>query len=429
MIDKAIGLWNKIIKADSSSSSSIWAMLDLAKTKKTFQEKYSIYKTALHLAKDNKTIVYQSILLLLGYNKDAPDSAETMARRIISGDDGRTREIRQRGLSTIYNILRKKDRNRIPVFAEEVYNESNPYLLLQLGTFIADSLDNTTLGIRHLEKAYEITSAESVYETVAHGRYDIKWLNSVAESFKYGRVALALGEKYYKQKNYDNALKYLLESAPVNERDKYPNAHYLLGYTYKDLRKKEEAVKWLVTGLVLKDDKKAMSALESLVKELEMKKTALQLILEERMKKANPATDFTLSTLKNERVQLSKLYGKVVMLDFWATWCVPCVGELPQLTKLYEKYANNKNVLFYSIDVNEQAKIIEDFMTKKGYSFEVLIAEGTDVQKSYGVEAIPTKFLIDKKGRIQFTHIGVPPNEDVVEQLSKEIDELLQLEK
>ncbi len=436
MFDKANVLWQKIIQADSTSESSTWAMLDIFDTKKTFDEKYSVLQAALRLTKDLKIAVSQRLLSLLGHTKDVPDSAEIMIRKIISSENGKLREIKQRGLSGILNIISRKNRNRIPEFAEEIYSEQNPLLLLQVGTFIADSLNNVTLGLKYLEKAYDITTPESVYETIAFGKYDLKWLSGTAERFKYGSVALALGEKYYKQKDYDKALKFLLESAPVNEKQKYPPAHYQLGYVYKDLGKKEDAVKWLVKGLVIKNDAKARQTLEKLISELNpdvkdefaVSKTIEKLLRDERMKNSSLAADFTLPSLKNEKVQLSKLKDKVVILDFWATWCGPCIGELPKLVKLYEEYSKNSNVVFYNIDVDEQPKIIQEFMTKKGYSFNVLLASGTDVQKQYGVEAIPTKFLVDKKGRIQFKHIGAPPNEDVVEQLSKEIDELLQLD-
>ncbi len=436
MYDKANVLWQKIIKADSTFESSTWAMLDIADTKKTFDEKYSVLQAALRLTKDLKVAVSQRLLYLLGYDKNAPDSAEILIRKIISGENGKLREIKQRGLSSIFNIISKNNKNRIPTFAEEVYNEQNPILLLQIGSFIADSLNNITLGLKYLEKAYDITTPESVYETIAFGKYDLKWLSGTAQKFKYGSVTLALGDKYYKQKDYDKALKYLLESAKVNEKNKYPQAHYLIGQVYNDLGKKDDAVKWLVKGLVIKNDAKARQTLEKLISELNsdvtdesaINKTIEKLLRDERMKSATPAADFTLSSLKNEKVQLSKLQGKVVILDFWATWCGPCIGELPKLVKLYEDYSRNSNVVFYNIDVDEQPKIIQEFMTKKGYSFNVLLASGTEVQKQYGVDAIPTKFLIDKKGRIQFKHIGAPPKEDVAEQLSKEIDELLQLD-
>ncbi len=436
MFDKANVLWQKIIKADSSSESSTWAMLDIFDTKKTFDEKYSILQTALRLTKDLKITVSQRLLYLLGYDKNAPDSAEILIRKIISGENGKLREIKQRGLSSVFNIISKNNRNRMPAFAEEIYNEQNPLLLLQAGSFIADSLNNITLGLKYLEKAYEVTTPENVYETIAFGKYDLKWLNGTAERHKYGSVALALGDKYYRQKDYDRALKYLLKSAQVNEKYKYPQAHYLLGYVYKDLSKKEDAVKWLVKGLVIKNDVKARQALEKLISELNagvtdesaINKIIEKLLRQERMENSTLAIDFTLPNLNNSKVQLSSLKGKVVILDFWATWCGPCIGELPKLVKLYEEYSKNPNVVFYNIDVDEQPKIIQEFMTKKGYSFNVLLASGTDVQKQYGVEAIPTKFLIDKKGRIQYKHIGADPKEDIVAQLSKEIDELLELD-
>jgi tetratricopeptide (TPR) repeat protein len=436
MFDKANVYWQKIIKADSTSEYSVWSLLDIADTKKTFDEKYSIYKTALHLNNDMKEVVYGRMVFLLGNVKEAPDSAETMLRKIIGGEGGKIRNTKQTGLLKLFEIIRRKDKNRILEYAEEIYNEPNPVILLTAGSFIADSLNNIPLGLKYLEKAYEITSPESVYETVAFGRYNLKYLQGAAEQTKYGWVGAILGEEYYKEKNYEKALKYLLESALVNEKKKNPQSHYRLGDVYNELGKKDEAVKWYVKGLVIKDDAKARKKLEKLVAELNkdmtdessISKAAEKLLRNERMKSATPAQDFVLPTLNNGKVSLSSLIGKVVILDFWATWCGPCIMELPKLVKLYEKYSANPNVVFYNIDVDEQPKVVQDFMNKKGYSFSVLMASGTDVSKKYEVTAIPVKFLVDKKGRIQYKHIGSTPQEDVVEQLSKEIDELLELE-
>jgi len=171
----------------------------------------------------------------------------------------------------------------------------------------------------------------------------------------------------------------------------------------------------------MKHDDQAMTTLQKLLGE----QAAAEKIKAERRKSAKPAADFTLATLEGDSVQLSKLRGKVVMIDFWATWCGPCVAELPNLVKLYQKYSANPDVVFLSIDTNEPATAIKPFMEKNGYSFTVLIGNQTTVPQQYGVEAIPTKFLIDKNGKIQFKHIGGGPSPKVIDELSRELDELL----
>jgi thiol-disulfide isomerase/thioredoxin len=140
-----------------------------------------------------------------------------------------------------------------------------------------------------------------------------------------------------------------------------------------------------------------------------------------------PAPAWTIKDLDGREVSAASLKGKVVVVDFWATWCGPCVSELPNLAKLYKKYENNPGVVFCSIDTNEPASTIKPFMGKYNYSFNVLIGNLTPVSKAYGVEGIPTKFLIDRSGKIQFKHIGGGLDPKVIDDLSREIDELLSI--
>ena len=232
---------------------------------------------------------------------------------------------------------------------------------------------------------------------------------------------------YFQLKEYDNAEKYFRGSIDYAVKKSYPTALYRLGYTLKEKGNKPEAIRWLTQGLAIKHDDEAMAVLDKLLSEIGSKQSATELIGAERRKSAKPAFDFTLSTLKGDSVQLSKLRGKVVMLDFWATWCGPCVSKLPNLAKLYKKYENNPGVVFFGIDTNEPASTIKPFMEKNNYSFNVLLGNLTSISKIYGVDAIPVKFLIDRNGKIQFKHIGGGPDPKVIDDLSREIDELLAL--
>ena len=204
-----------------------------------------------------------------------------------------------------------------------------------------------------------------------------------------------------------------------------PSSLYQLGYVLEAKGNREEAATWLAKGLAMKHDEQASAALERLMGESAGKKEAAAFIEAERRKAAKPAPDFTLASLDGRSVRLSELRGKVVMIDFWATWCGPCVSELPNLAKLHKKYSANPNVVFLSIDTNELATAIKPFMEKNGYSFTVLIGNENPVSKQYEVEAIPTKFLIDRNGNIQFKHIGGGPDPKVIDELSRELDQLL----
>ncbi|HUL43425.1 MAG TPA: redoxin domain-containing protein [Bacteroidota bacterium] len=150
-------------------------------------------------------------------------------------------------------------------------------------------------------------------------------------------------------------------------------------------------------------------------------------LLAERTHK--PSIDFTLKNLEGTPVTLSSLRGKIVVVDFWATWCGPCKASFPYLQKVYEKYSGNPRVAFLALDTWERQKDYpstvsnaKKFIQDNKYTFPVLIDENA-VDK-YGVTGIPTKFILDRSGSIAFTAIGFdgPGMED---ELTEQIEILL----
>ncbi len=150
-------------------------------------------------------------------------------------------------------------------------------------------------------------------------------------------------------------------------------------------------------------------------------------MLKERINK--PAIDFALKGLDGKTVKLSELRGKVVVLDFWATWCGPCVASFPSLQKVYDKYKEHPNVVILAINTWENKKgaereeLVRSFIEKNKYTFPVLFDEGF-VEK-YGVEGIPTKFIIDQKGMIQFKDIGFGGAQEMIDKMELQFEMLL----
>ncbi len=150
-------------------------------------------------------------------------------------------------------------------------------------------------------------------------------------------------------------------------------------------------------------------------------------ILQSRQNK--PAVPFALKDLEGKSVRLADMKGRVVVLDFWATWCGPCKRSFPTLQKVFEKYRENPSVQILALDTWENVKgeerevQVKKFLTENGYTFPVLFDEGF-VDK-YGVEGIPTKFVIDRRGRVAFTSIGFNGAEEMLEELTTQIDILL----
>ncbi|MCP4692281.1 MAG: TlpA family protein disulfide reductase [Desulfobacterales bacterium] len=112
------------------------------------------------------------------------------------------------------------------------------------------------------------------------------------------------------------------------------------------------------------------------------------------------APDFTLPTLDGKMVRLHEKRGSVVFINTWASWCPPCVEEMPSIQKLYKALAGEKfEVLAVSID-EDGAKAVAPFMKKHGLTFPALTDPTASIKKTYGLTGVPESFIIDKNGVI-----------------------------
>jgi len=134
------------------------------------------------------------------------------------------------------------------------------------------------------------------------------------------------------------------------------------------------------------------------------------LLISCKSKELTIAPDFTLQDINGNEVTLSDFKGKVVILNFWATWCPPCRKEIPVFIELYKKYKDEGLVIIgISLD-REGKKVLIPFVKKFGINYPVLIGTQKVVDAYGGIRGIPTTFIIDKKGKIRKKHIGLPLN-------------------
>ncbi|UII25398.1 TlpA family protein disulfide reductase [Fulvivirga maritima] len=134
-----------------------------------------------------------------------------------------------------------------------------------------------------------------------------------------------------------------------------------------------------------------------------------------------PIADFNLTNLNGDQVKMSDQKGKVIILDFWATWCAPCKKAMPGMQMALDKYKSDENVVFYFIDTQEFSsdykERVRDFIEEKGYDFNVLFdVENEETHKkdkvfstyakAFNFSGIPQKLIIDQNGNLRWRSTG-----------------------
>jgi peroxiredoxin len=125
-----------------------------------------------------------------------------------------------------------------------------------------------------------------------------------------------------------------------------------------------------------------------------------------RLTVGEEAPDFTLTDLRGEPMSLASLRGrKVVLLDFWTTWCGPCRIAMPSLQAIHEDLAAD-GLELVSVNQGEEAPLVRGFIERKKYTFRTVLDGDGDVGGRYGVRALPTVVVIDKQGKVRRLSVG-----------------------
>ena len=130
------------------------------------------------------------------------------------------------------------------------------------------------------------------------------------------------------------------------------------------------------------------------------------------------ATDFTLPLLSGEEVTLQEYQGKIIILNFWASWCEPCNKEAPHLQNFYKKHKRDVEILAINVTTKDNRTDVEKFVEKYHLTFPVLLDESGDTSTMYGAFSFPTTIIIDREGTINQEILG-PLNDDLLDNLIK----------
>lgn len=113
------------------------------------------------------------------------------------------------------------------------------------------------------------------------------------------------------------------------------------------------------------------------------------------------SSDFTLTDEKGQKISLHDYRGKIVLVHFWATWCSPCVGELPLLDQFQKKFSSGEPFVVLPISVDEEGKkAIDAFRKRVPFEMTALLDPNGDVADKYGTYRLPESYLVDKEGKI-----------------------------
>ena len=309
------------------------------------------------------------------------------------------------------------------------------------GESIEGAAKNSKLGLQFSKESLQLIDDE-IKNMTSRSKMFTPRQYKYRTKYDYGMYADTYALLAYKNGDLEEALKYQLISC---ENNNFKNAEMNERYCiYFEKLNDSKATEKLIGEMIIKG--KVSAKLKAKHKELFLKNNTKesaydQYVIQYLEEAANevrieqvkekminsPAPNFELVNLNGEKVNSDDLKGKVVIVDFWATWCGPCKASFPGMQKAVNKFQKSDDVEFVFIDTWESGegvvKKVSEFISSNNYSFNVLMDVDGSVVGSFGVTGIPTKFVIDKNGMIRFRSSGIGGSEqEIVNELTMMIE-------
>jgi tetratricopeptide (TPR) repeat protein/thiol-disulfide isomerase/thioredoxin len=287
---------------------------------------------------------------------------------------------------------------------------TGPIALADRGVHLEEAEAVVRAGFTHVDEYMERNAA--FYRTVGEA--------ADTQDRLYALHHDALGWVFYRQGRLDEARQEVERAVELSRE--LPLAHYHLGRMAEDLGDLDQAELHYARGRGFETfgrryngpalralyEKKhgSLDGFEEFAAGLDEKDRLRRRtrIAESRIEDPQPVPVFDLELLHGGTYDFENMRGRIGVINFWGVWCGPCVKEAPDMQKLHEKYRDDPDVVFITIDNDPNPDTVREFMATREFDFPVLLDDGY-VTRS-GVRAFPTTWFIDRDGRIVFQHLG-----------------------
>lgn len=357
-------------------------------------------------------------------------------------------EHRQEIEGEVYKLAVKlRDRNRMISYAEKLVtaNESNIDALTNLVTSLRERKGQDDLNVaityaNQLVRQFEgIVASSPKPKRISAAQWESRKQQGLASVYLLrGRVLADLG-------NDERAKSDLMKSFDLA---RMAGAALVLGELAEKRKATDEAIDFYAKGFVIAlatNEEIDLKAIRQKLSQLQTAKTGSEAGLGDRLLKAYDAfvkereerqakleqpninegaanaLGFKLTKLDGSKLDMATLSGKVIVMNFWATWCGPCLTELPLFEKTIAKYKDDKDVVFLALTTDEDRESVAPFL--KQHKFNLPVAYADYLNDFFTVGSIPTTIILDRKGEVAFRQAGYNPRTDFVAELSERIEE------